>query len=176
MAKREFVARPASMINDEDAKVVGPELERLAKEGRCNPDGIVGEASEKSSPLHPYFDWDDSTAAHRYRKWEARQLSKAVEVRVTINGKQRLLPLLISVGFEVPDPEDADETIVVRTYQTPNQIKKHPSMVHSVIEDARRDLLSVTRRYRQYLEMFTEFSDEYKTLFETINDLEPEKV
>lgn len=64
------------------------ELERLAKEnnGILQPPAVVEAASKKSSPLHSYFEWNDSEAAHAYRLWQARQLI-AVVVSVVPNSK-----------------------------------------------------------------------------------------
>jgi len=168
MSKRELVARYGSMINDDDAKIIGPELERLAKEGRCDPDAIVKEASRKKSPLNPYFEWDDSEAACRWRKQEARILSRSVEV--IVDGKR--VPLLINVRITMENPMDPESTFEVRTYNTPDQIRHDSEKVESVIEDAKRDFLRMGRKYQQYLEMFAEFRDEYGQLFKLIEDLE----
>jgi hypothetical protein len=171
--KREYKARVGSRISDEDALILGPELERLAKAGRASTDDLLEEATKESSPLHDYLTWDPDVALVKCQKEELRHIARAVEVELVINGVATRRPILISVQFEVPAAEEADRMVILRTYQTPDQIKRDPESVQSVIEDARRDLLSVSRKYRQYLEMFSEFGDEYGTLFEMIDDLEP---
>lgn len=52
------------------------ELLRLAEEndGLLTVDTVLDAAQRKSSPLHRHFEWDDSAAAHEYRRWQARAL------------------------------------------------------------------------------------------------------
>jgi len=59
------------------------ELERIRDEhdGVLHPQDVVEAARNEASPLHAYFVWDDSAAAHKYRVWQARQL---IEVVVTV--------------------------------------------------------------------------------------------
>lgn len=44
------------------------------KHGVLTPEIVLNDARRKSSPLHYEFDWDDSTAAHRWRIEQARKL------------------------------------------------------------------------------------------------------
>ncbi len=46
----------------------------LAKRGVVNEQAIVEEASDETHPLHKYFEWDDSTAAHSWRLSQATAL------------------------------------------------------------------------------------------------------
>ncbi len=57
------------------------ELERIAKanRGELRVQDVVEAARPAASPLHSWFDWDDSEAAHRWRLQQARQL-----LRVTV--------------------------------------------------------------------------------------------
>lgn len=63
-----------------DEEVVGPELERIYKEqgGQLTPNALVTSARAEDSPLHSYFEWDDSIAGEKYREWQARQLIRVV--------------------------------------------------------------------------------------------------
>jgi len=60
------------------------ELELLRKQhhGSLKARDVVAAAASETSPLHKYFDWDDSTAASKYRLWQARELIKYVVVVV----------------------------------------------------------------------------------------------
>lgn len=44
------------------------------------PDQVVKSARPKASPIHKYFEWDDSAAAAEFRKNQARNLISAVEI------------------------------------------------------------------------------------------------
>lgn len=50
------------------------ELLKLKRAGLLLPEDVVEAAKPETSPLHTYFEWDDSEAAHRYRIWQARML------------------------------------------------------------------------------------------------------
>lgn len=65
-----------------DAQPVGEELERLRKENGNNltAESVVEAAKKQSSPLHPFFDWDDDSAAHKYRLRQAQRLIGSVEI------------------------------------------------------------------------------------------------
>lgn len=57
------------------------ELELIAKsdpDGLLRPEVVVAKASVEESPLHSFFLWDDSEAAHRFRLSQARQLIRTV--------------------------------------------------------------------------------------------------
>ena len=55
--------------------------------GVLQPEIVVEKARPKTSPLHSRFTWNDSTAAHEYRIWQARQLIRvSVELIEGITG------------------------------------------------------------------------------------------
>jgi hypothetical protein len=45
-----------------------------ANNGLLTVDTVISEARSVLSPLHSWFEWDDSKAAENYRKWQARVL------------------------------------------------------------------------------------------------------
>jgi len=55
------------------------ELERIRKKhgGVLRPADVVKAAKAQTSPLHKYFTWDDTEAAHKQRLHEARALIRA---------------------------------------------------------------------------------------------------
>lgn len=89
-----FFAREGFGLADRDARIVGPELVRLGEGGEATPRKIVDAARDESSPLHPYFAWDDRTAADKYRHMQARQLVKAVMVVITDGRRRAVSPAI----------------------------------------------------------------------------------
>lgn len=67
-----------------DAQAVGERLDRVreAHGGALTAPVVVDEARPEESPLHPYFEWDDSVAAEEHRKEQARHLLRAIVVKV----------------------------------------------------------------------------------------------
>ena len=61
-------------------QVVIRELNRLAAEngGVLKPERVVASASANESPLHKYFEWDDTKAAAEHRIQQARELIRVV--------------------------------------------------------------------------------------------------
>jgi len=75
--KFQYKAVPGSRVSDADARVVGPELERI---GRANGDLTPEELA--SSPLHKFFEWSDRRAAQKYRLEQARHLIRSVQIKI----------------------------------------------------------------------------------------------
>jgi hypothetical protein len=63
-----------------DAKAVGAHLEMLRKKskGELTPEDVLADAKHNNSPLHSFFEWDDSAAAAQHRLQQARGLIRAV--------------------------------------------------------------------------------------------------
>ena len=52
------------------------------KYGSLSAHTVLAEAKKKSSPLHKFFEWDDSIASHKWRLHEARMLITTAKVYV----------------------------------------------------------------------------------------------
>lgn len=63
--------------------------------GLLRPERLVERASNKKHPLHDFFCWDDTRAAHLYRVDQARELIRRVEVTVTANEIELRVPYAI---------------------------------------------------------------------------------
>ena len=63
-------------LYDIPAQKAGEELARICEKngGVMSPKTIVEESIPETAPLHPCFEWDNDTAADRYREYQARQL------------------------------------------------------------------------------------------------------
>ena len=57
--------------------------------GKITPLQIVKDAENHRSPLHEYFEWDNSKAAHEWRLQQARVLLGAVVQVVVVSGKRK---------------------------------------------------------------------------------------
>lgn len=79
-----YFASLSSRFSDADAATIGPVLEELATEDGIDPRDVLEVAQSEESPLFPYFEWDDSAAAHKYRLAQARNMVSAIAVRVVL--------------------------------------------------------------------------------------------
>jgi hypothetical protein len=48
-----------------------------------NERDVLADAEDAASPMHGYFEWDDTAAAHRWRIAQAQELIRRVRVTVT---------------------------------------------------------------------------------------------
>jgi hypothetical protein len=79
----EFKAAEGSRITDNDAKRIGPELQRLhERDGVLRADAVVDVAKSPRSKLHRYFEWDIQKAAEKHWLSTAGHLIRAVQIEV----------------------------------------------------------------------------------------------
>lgn len=120
-----------------DPRIVAA-LEVLERDNRrLMPRDVVEAARNRRSPLHAFFEWDDSVAADRYREQQATQLIRRVRVEMTVNMVPYRAP-----GYLL-DPS-ADTGRERRGYQ-------HISAVRSQEDNARAALVEEYQRVAQAL-------------------------
>ena len=77
--------------------------------GILTPDAVLHDARNIDSPLHSYFDWDDKTAAHKFRLDQARKLIRSV--RLVVNEQKHQINV---IGY-VKNPDNQNEQGYVNT-------------------------------------------------------------
>jgi hypothetical protein len=63
----------------QDSKVI-ERIKALEIAGIITADAVLEDAKNEESPLHKYFEWDDSKAATMFRKDQARELIRSVRL------------------------------------------------------------------------------------------------
>lgn len=92
------------MMNKEERKKVDQEI--LAIGDGVTPNAVVDKAKDPKSALHQQFDWDDSSAATKYRLIHARWLIRTVTfVSATVSTPERS----VKAPVFVKDPETRDQ-------------------------------------------------------------------
>lgn len=65
---------------------VAERLTQLEQEnGNLREEDVVEDARDPASPLHDFFEWDDSVAAQQYRLSQARLVIRRVKIQVTVH-------------------------------------------------------------------------------------------
>lgn len=137
-------------LTAKESALVGRELKRIqAANSVVTPRLVVSEAQGETSPLHRYFEWDDSTAAQRHREWQARSL--IASVFIIADGKENLGPVRAFVSVSPTDDED-DQFIADRGYVFTPSIANRASYQNQVLEYAKNQILNWRRRFGQYKE------------------------
>jgi|GEM_PF-2526202 len=80
IAKRRFTSKS---MGAEAVEVIGAAIQDLSKQNACSPQTLVDAARNKKSPLHKYFEWNDSKAAEKYRRTQARFYMSVINVEYT---------------------------------------------------------------------------------------------
>ena len=98
------------------AAVVGEELEKIRQNsgGKLLPEVVVDEARSEESPLHPAFEWDDTTAAEEYRIGQARQIIRAVHVVVIGTKPPKTRPVFVHINKGKNDKYYQSAAVAVR--------------------------------------------------------------
>ena len=131
-----------------EAQSVGERLTELHQaHGFLTPATVVEDARDLESPLHPAFEWDDSTAAAQHRLSQARQIVRALRV----------------VSEQVNEPEALRVFVNVRENEEPRYITAIRAMSdqalrRQVLLRALADFKRFRQRYEEYQELAAVFS------------------
>ena len=114
------------------------------KNGVLTPEATVEEARNKKSPLHPHFEWNDTTAAVEYRKQQARRMISSIYLVVEEN-PDWMIPANISIKGIGPRP----------SYFPVEEVMANPAMREETLRKV-WETLSRCRRVYAHLEQFAE--------------------
>ncbi len=128
--------------NKRDAQRVGEVLDRLSRGGQLalTADVVLREAENARSPLHKFFDWNDRSAARKYRLDQARLILRSIVVYHVDNGGQT------KQGHGWYSVREGKQI----TYVKAEKVWETPSLRERIVEQARRDMNSWISRYEGY--------------------------
>lgn len=148
--------------NGVNAQVAYERLEVIREQcgGLLKADGILADAAAEASPLHPFFEWDDSVAAREHRLEQARLLVRSIRVVIQSNGKAA--PMRAYVHIDRPD---------INAYMTTASVMSDLDLSQMTLAKAKADLRSWRDRYQE-LQVLAEI----KPVFEAIEAVVEEPV
>ena len=117
---------------------------RESNGGVLTAETVLEDARKKSSPLHRFFEWDDSVAAEFWRREQARQLIRQHYVVVSYGG-QDTAPTRATVVVEMPSGDRAYTQTVVSLVDE--------DFSDQVLERAKQELRAWRSRYERFKEM-----------------------
>lgn len=145
-----------------DAQAVGERLEAIkARASSLTPDLVVADARTPKSPLHSFFEWDNSIAAEKYRMEQAGHLIRSVQVTFEeVEAPQERQVRLID-GPAAPASQPAAVRAFVsitrgdgeRSYESTATAMNDPAMRKQVLARAHMEMASVGRKYRELNEL-----------------------
>lgn len=128
------------MVKTEDALGVLNLIEK--KDGIVTPQAVVDAASGIDSPIHDCFDWDDTQAAKKYRRQQARQLIRAVQVEFMGKKTDGFYNVKIEVSGEVK-----------QGYMNVERISDDKDLKMQVQQNALRELRFWENKYAEIQEL-----------------------
>lgn len=133
-----------------DANAVGAHLELLRQQakGELTPNDVLKDARHNNSPLHGYFEWDDTAAAEEYRLSQARGLIRSV-VAIYVSDGKPAKRMRAFVHINEPGAQHYRDTAHAMSQQKTRDI---------VLRQAWREFQAWRRRYEEL--------DEFSQLFE----------
>lgn len=118
-----------------DPQKIGETLAKISEEhaGRLTPDAVVAAATNRNSPLHRHFEWDDKVAAHGFRLDQARTIIRSIST--TDEETDTKQPAFVSVSDNGKAYRSVQEVVTSRDLQL------------SVLRQAEKELAAFERRY-----------------------------
>ena len=128
-----------------DHEAIKTELEKLAAEnaGLIHPSDVVMRAREPDSPMHSWFEWDDSEAAEAYRLEQARRLLRVYVIELP---RESLDPVRAFVSL-TPD------RVTGGGYRAIGSVLSDEERSKQLLMDALRELRAMQRRFDQVKEL-----------------------
>lgn len=139
-------------LSAKEAAVVGKTLSNIQREmSVITPKIVVEKASDPRSPLHKYFEWDDTVAAQKHREWQARFLITSVHIVDAHSENQSPIRAFVNVS---PDGDDGDPFVASRGYVATSSIAGKQNYESQVISYAKNQLVGWKKRFGNYREFF----------------------
>jgi hypothetical protein len=151
--KREFFPRKGAQFGKEKAELYGGFIWGLRDQGlSLTPKEIVSKAKSKNSPIHDFFDWENDSAADKYRLHQARLLLNMIEVKVVFEKGEKNVAAFENISVELSNDDDGKE----RKYVTIQDIQDSPKYLEAVMKSATEEILYWKDKYEIY-EKFKQF-------------------
>lgn len=137
----EYKSRKNAHITDKKAEIYGKRLSEIEAEGELTAELVVEDARNLESPLHDFFDWDDTFAAKQWRLHQARILIGSIEI----------------VRIDKPQETTRAYHFVTEKYVSSEKVFSNNDLKEQVINNALIELEGWARRYEQYKELASLF-------------------
>ncbi len=143
--KKEFKAAKWAGFSDKKAQKYGECLDMLQdKHGVIEPRMVLTEAKKKSSPLHDYFEWDNTRAANKYRLHQARALVNHIEITIVYDdGKEGTVRRFHNISV-VEQGEKRQCYVNIKT------VADNEDYIEQIVERAFREANAWRERYKHY--------------------------
>ncbi len=137
---------PAPLARRVNRATVAELIRELATDkDLLTPEEVLDKARDAASPLHRFFTWEDSVAAERYRKMQARTLITSVRVFYETAEKQ-------VIQVREFTSLDADRKTGAG-YRQLTAVMSDDQLRQEMLATARKELMAFRRKYSQLSEL-----------------------
>lgn len=156
---KKYKATDGAQFDKNRAQIYGDCLNKIAERnnGTFKPIDVVEEARNKKNPLHEVFDWDNTTAAEKYRIEQARHLIQHIYVEVKYDHTKKDMRGWISVS------ETPNEKKLNIKYINVQRVMEEPDLRYQVVLGALEEAEYWRERWNQYNELSLVFNSIKKT-------------
>lgn len=128
------------------AEVAGKVLERIERQNGCvNPQLILDESREESSPLHKCFEWNDGVAAEKYRLSQAGMIIR--NLTVVVEGNEHNEPVRAYVNVQSKAPKKTGEFINIKSALQSGETR------NILLQNAKNELREFQKKYDSLVEL-----------------------
>lgn len=140
---------------------------RSSNDGELTPNHVVADASNSNSPLHSFFEWDDTEAAHQHRLHQARNLIRTIVVRYEEVSPPQPIRVYVNVKSPLEDVEDGKPR---QHYTSLAEALSEPDTRRAVLLRAKNELDAWRSRYAG-LKDFADIVSQASLMSEKISEL-----
>jgi hypothetical protein len=164
--KRLFKASKHASFNDDKAQVYGEYLWGLKEKNGdvLTPTDILKNAQSKQSPIHDYFQWDNSLAAKQYRLWQARHLMGLIEITVVYDNGEDTMRAFHNIRISQKNEETQ------QGYVTIKDLEENAGYLKYMLNKALNEIAEWELQYKQFIRL-----KEFKPLAGIINAIQKTK-
>ena len=134
-----YIAAADTGLSEADAQVLGERIAALGQERELTAEAVVEDARDPRSPTHRYFEWNDETAAHRFRLGQARTYIGGIKFVPAEGGQAK------PVAIKVRTVEGGNDA-----YTTVAAAMQDEDVMLDLIDAIQRELTRLQERYRSY--------------------------
>jgi hypothetical protein len=162
LVKHKYVPAAGSIVGKRKAQIYGQEIDCIIqRDGNVTPASLLEQARKVSSPLHDWFEWDDTLAAEQHRLNQASYLIRSIDIVIERPDGQESIRAFHNIRIERKDGSRA------RVYADTITVFSNDDFRAQVIKEAHQALLDWKKKYRQY--------QEFQPVFDAISKFEPKR-
>lgn len=168
MSLREYFAAAGSPFSQQQAEVIGPQLDAMAEEGllpttddEAAKRAIVDTARSENSGLHGFFEWNDAKAADLHRLDQAGKMLRSIRIRYIEDDRPRTAPV-----YKVAR-EQAKPTVFARGH---NVLRGDSAIAVQKAREAFTELTSWRARYQPFVSVWAGFAQVFRGVANQISE------